>query len=233
MAKKVLVLGAGLVSRPLVVYLLKHGIQVTVATRTVSKARAVLGKHRLGKAVAWTTEDADGLRKLAAGADLVVSLLPPAFHPMVAGVCLELGKHLLTTSYVSDAMKALDGPARDKGLVFMNEAGLDPGIDHMSAMRIIHHIERKGGKVQSFRSMTGALPSHGSNTNPFGYKFSWAPRGVLLASRNRPSGSRTAPRSTSPASSSSRTTGSRTSRAWGRSRTTPTATRSSTRRSTA
>jgi len=184
MAKRVLVLGAGMVSRPLVVYLLKHRIQVTVATRTVSKARALIGKNRLGKAVAWTTEDLDGLKKLMTGSDLVVSLLPPAFHPVAAKVCLELGKHLLTTSYVSDAMKALDGPARERGLVFMNEAGLDPGIDHMSAMRIIHHVEKKGGKVLSFRSMTGALPSHESNNNPFGYKFSWAPRGVLLASRN-------------------------------------------------
>ena len=184
MAKRVLVLGAGMVSRPLVVYLLKHKIQVTVATRTVSKARALIGKDRLGKAVAWTTEDLGGLTKMAAQADLVVSLLPPAFHPVVAKVCLELGKHLLTTSYVSDAMKALDGPAREKGLVFMNEAGLDPGIDHMSAMRIIRKVEKRGGKVLSFRSMTGALPSHGSNNNPFGYKFSWAPRGVLLASRN-------------------------------------------------
>ena len=182
--KSVLVLGAGLVSRPLVAYLLKHGFRVTVATRTVSKARALIGKNRLGKAVAWTTDDIKGLGRMVAEADLVVSLLPPAFHVAVANVCLELGRHLLTTSYVSDAMKALDAPAREKGLVFMNEAGLDPGIDHMSAMRIIHHVERRGGRVLSFRSMTGALPSHGSNNNPFGYKFSWAPRGVLLASRN-------------------------------------------------
>jgi len=183
-AKSVLVLGAGMVSRPLLVYLLKHRFRVTVATRTVRKARAQVGKNRLGRAVAWTAEDTGALRKLVNESDLVVSLLPPAFHVGVANVCLELGKHLLTTSYVSDGMRALDGPAREKGLVFMNEAGLDPGIDHMSAMRIIHRIEKKGGKVLSFRSMTGALPSHGSNNNPFGYKFSWAPRGVLLASRN-------------------------------------------------
>jgi saccharopine dehydrogenase (NADP+, L-glutamate forming) len=182
--KRVLVLGAGLVSRPLVVYLLKHGFHVTVATRTVSKARALVGKNRLGKAVAWTNDNTEALKKLVAESDLVVSLLPPAFHVGVGNVCLEQGKHLLTTSYVSDAMKALDGPARQKGLVYMNESGLDPGIDHMSAMRIIHRIEKKGGKVMSFRSMTGALPSFGSNNNPFGYKFSWAPRGVLLASRN-------------------------------------------------
>ncbi len=184
MVERVLVLGAGMVSRPLVVYLLKHRFQVTVATRTVRKARALVGKNRLGKAVAWTTEDTEALRKLVAGSDLVVSLLPPAHHVAVADVCLELGRHLVTTSYASDAMKALDRPAREKGLVFMNEAGLDPGIDHMSAMRIIHQVESKGGRVLSFRSMTGALPSHGSNNNPFGYKFSWAPRGVLLASRN-------------------------------------------------
>ncbi|MBM4249197.1 MAG: saccharopine dehydrogenase [Euryarchaeota archaeon] len=184
MARKVLVLGAGMVSRPLVVYLLKHRFQVTVATRTVAKARALLGKHRSGKAVAWTTDDPDSLRKLVGRADLVVSLLPPAHHVAVGNVCLELGKHLLTTSYVGDAMRALDGPARERGLVFMNEIGLDPGIDHMSAMRIIHRVGRRGGKVVSFRSTTGALPSHGSNNNPFGYKFSWAPRGVLLASRN-------------------------------------------------
>lgn len=184
MVKRVLVLGAGMVSRPLVVYLLKHRFQVTVATRTVSKARALFGKNRLGKAVAWTTEKTEALKKLVSESDLVVSLLPPAHHVGVANVCLELGKHLLTTSYVSDAMRALDGPARAKGLVFMNEAGLDPGIDHMSAMRIIHGVGKRGGKVLSFRSMTGALPSHGSNNNPFGYKFSWAPRGVLLASRN-------------------------------------------------
>jgi saccharopine dehydrogenase (NADP+, L-glutamate forming) len=182
--KNVLVLGAGLVSRPMVDYLLKHGFQVTVATRTVSKAKAILGKHRNGKAVSWTTENMPALRKLAAGADLVVSLLPPSFHVQVAEVCLECGKHLLTTSYVGEPMKALDARAKSKKLVFMNEIGLDPGMDHMSAMRIIHAVQKKGGKVLSFRSMCGALPSHESNTNPFGYKFSWAPRGVLLASRN-------------------------------------------------
>ena len=91
---------------------------------------------------------------------------------------------MVTTSYISDEMKALDEKAKNAGILILNECGLDPGIDHMSAMRIIHNVEEKGGKVTSFKSTTGALPSHEANNNPFGYKFSWAPRGVLLASRN-------------------------------------------------
>jgi saccharopine dehydrogenase (NADP+, L-glutamate forming) len=186
--KKVLVLGAGLVSRPLVAYLLDHGYQVMVASRTVSKAKALVGKNKNGRAVAWTFDEKSfpdkDIQGLVKEADLVVSLLPPANHPFIARLCLRSNKHLVTTSYVGDPMRALDREARRKGLVFLNEAGLDPGIDHMSAMRVIHGVERRGGKVLSFRSTTGALPAHEANTNPFGYKFSWAPRGVLLASRN-------------------------------------------------
>jgi saccharopine dehydrogenase-like NADP-dependent oxidoreductase len=91
---------------------------------------------------------------------------------------------MVTTSYVSDTMMALDGEAKEAGVILLNECGLDPGIDHMSAMRIIHDVESRDGKVVEFRSSTGALPSHEANTNPFGYKFSWSPRGVLLASKN-------------------------------------------------
>ncbi|MCK4265656.1 MAG: saccharopine dehydrogenase NADP-binding domain-containing protein, partial [Thermoplasmata archaeon] len=182
--KKVLVLGAGLVSRPLVVYLLEHGFEVTVASRTVSKAEALVGDHPSGRAVSWTVDKTAELKEMITGSDLVVSLLPFTFHVDVANVCLEYNKHMLTTSYVSDAMRALDQQAKDKKLVFLNECGLDPGIDHMSAMRVIHDVERRGGKVTSFRSTTGALPAFEANNNPFGYKFSWAPKGVLLASKN-------------------------------------------------
>lgn len=182
--KKVLVLGAGLVSKPMVVYLLERNFQVTVASRTVSKAEALVEGFENGKAVAWTVDKETELDKMVAEHDLAVSLLPPAYHVLVAKKCLEHGKHLVTTSYVSDSMKELDAEAESKGLVFLNEAGLDPGIDHMSAMKIIHEVEAKGGKIKSFRSTTGALQAHEANTNPFGYKFSWAPRGVLLASKN-------------------------------------------------
>ncbi len=182
--KKVLVLGAGLVVKPLVVYLLDHGFGVTLASRTVSKAVSMIDGHPNGVALEWTVDKTEELRKLVSEHDLSVSLLPYQYHVQVAKVCLEFNKHLVTTSYISDAMKELDGQAREKGLVFLNEAGLDPGIDHMSAMKIIHDVQAKGGKIKSFRSTTGALQAFEANNNPFGYKFSWAPRGVLMASKN-------------------------------------------------
>lgn len=182
--KKVLVLGAGLVAKPLVVYLLDHGFHVTVASRTVSKAEALINGHENGKAIPWTVDKENELGQMVAEHDLSVSLLPPAYHVLVAKACLAHGKNMVTTSYVSDAMKALDGEARAKNLVLLNETGLDPGIDHMSAMKVIHEVEAKGGKIISFRSTTGALQAFEANNNPFGYKFSWAPKGVLQASKN-------------------------------------------------
>jgi len=186
--QKVLILGAGLICRPIVRYLLESGsIEVTQATRTVDKARGMIGTHPSGKAVALDVTQADAparLNELVSSVDLAVSLLPYTYHPMVAEACIRHRKNMLTTSYVSPAMRALESRVREAGIVILNEAGLDPGIDHMSAMRVIHDVEKRGGKVTSFRSTTGALPAHDSSNNPFGYKFSWSPRGVLLASRN-------------------------------------------------
>lgn len=185
MANNILVLGAGMVSRPLVRYLLDQpGFSVLMASRTVSKAEKIINGHPDGKAISLDVSDDALLEKLVSESDIVVSLLPYTFHVKVANLCIKHKKHLVTTSYVSDNMKALDEKAKDAGVLFLNECGLDPGIDHMSAMRIIHDVETNGGRVISFRSTTGALPSHEANNNPFGYKFSWAPRGVLLASRN-------------------------------------------------
>jgi len=183
--KKVLVLGAGMVSKPLVRYLLDQpDFSVTMASRTVSKAEKIINGHPDGKALSLNVKDDAMLEKLVSEADLTVSLLPYTYHVKVAELCINHKKHLVTTSYVSDEMHELDGRAKEAGVLLLNESGLDPGIDHMSAMRVIHDVENNGGKVVSFRSTTGALPSHEANTNPFGYKFSWAPRGVLLASRN-------------------------------------------------
>jgi len=180
-----LVLGAGMVSRPLVRYLLDQpDFTVTMASRTVSKAERIINGHPDGKALSLDVSNDTQLEHLVSESDLAVSLLPYPFHVKVAELCIKHGKHTVTTSYVSNAMKALDDKAKDAGILILNECGLDPGIDHMSAMRIIHDVEEKGGKVVSFRSTTGALPSHEANNNPFGYKFSWAPRGVLLASKN-------------------------------------------------
>lgn len=183
---RILVLGAGLVARPLVQYLLDQPeFQVTVASRTVEKARALIGDRPNGEALAFDIErEPERLDALVAGADLAVSMLPYIHHLQVAQACLRHRRHLVTTSYVKDEMRALDGAAREAGVLFLNEIGLDPGIDHMSAMRVIDRVHAGGGRVVSFRSYCGGLPAPEANTNPFGYKFSWSPRGVLLAGRN-------------------------------------------------
>ncbi len=183
--KNILLLGAGLVTQPLVDYLLDAPeFKMTIATRTVSKAEALVKDHPRGSAVSLNVKDESALEKAVMQHDLTISLLPAQFHPVAAKLCLKHKKNLVTTSYVSPAMKAFNQDAADAGLLFLNELGLDPGIDHMSAMRIIHHVERNGGRVLSFRSYCGGLPAPDANTNPLGYKFSWAPRGVILAGRN-------------------------------------------------
>jgi len=183
--KHALVLGAGLVSRPLVRYLLdRPDIHVRVASRTVSKARKLINGHPNGETVELDVADNDAIESLISNCDLTISLLPYAHHLRIAELCIAHGKHLVTTSYVQPAMRELDRPARDAGVLLLNEAGLDPGIDHMSAMRVIHRVQGTGGKIVSFASYCGGLPAPEANTNPFGYKFSWSPRGVLLAGRN-------------------------------------------------
>jgi saccharopine dehydrogenase-like NADP-dependent oxidoreductase len=182
--KKVLILGAGMVVKPIVTYLLGKGILVTVATRTKSKAEDMIGGHPLGKALAWTVEDQDGLDKMIAEHDLTVSLLPYLHHLMVARHCIRHKKNMVTTSYVKPEMRALDGEAQAAGIIIVNEMGLDPGIDHMSAMRIIHHVHDKGGAILEFYSLCGALPAPEATNNPFKYKFSWSPKGVVMAGNN-------------------------------------------------
>jgi len=184
--KNVLVLGAGLVARPLVRYLLDQpDLEVTVASRTVSKAEALIGGRPRGRALAFDiVKDGDTLGALVAQSDLAISLLPYIYHVQVAEQCVRHRRHMVTTSYVKEAMQALDGAAREAGVILLNEIGVDPGIDHMSAMRIIDRVHRAGGQIAHFRSYCGGLPAPEANTNPFGYKFSWSPRGVLLAGRN-------------------------------------------------
>jgi saccharopine dehydrogenase-like NADP-dependent oxidoreductase len=181
----VLILGAGLVTKPIVKYLLDlDDIKVTVASRTVSKAEALIENNAKGVALALDVNNDNDLENIIKENDIVISLLPYTFHVKVAGYCLKYLKHLVTTSYVSPAMQNLDKEATEKGLLFLNEIGLDPGIDHMSAMKIIDEIKSKGGKVISFESICGGLPAPEANDNPFGYKFSWSPRGVVMAGRN-------------------------------------------------
>lgn len=181
--RRVLVLGAGLVAAPLVRYLLDRQFDVVVASRTQSKAARLVGDHPRGRALGLGAEDEAALCALVHDCDVAVSLLPAERHPVVARVCVQLGKHLVTTSYVSEAMRALDAQARRRGLLLLNEMGVDPGIDHMSALHVIRRRQAQGATLVGFTSYCGGLPAPEANDNPFGYKFSWAPRGVLVAAR--------------------------------------------------
>jgi saccharopine dehydrogenase (NADP+, L-glutamate forming) len=183
--KNVLCLGAGLVARPYIHYLSNHGFHVIVASRTISKAQHLIEGCKDVEAIAFNIATDDSLLEdLVSKADLVCSLLPYTYHVKAAKVAIKYKKNFCTTSYISNEMKALDEDARKAGIILLNECGVDPGIDHMSAMRIIDHVHDKGGKIQSFTSFTGGLPAPDANNNPFGYKISWTPRGVLLAGRN-------------------------------------------------
>lgn len=183
--KNILVLGAGLVAGPLIRYLLgQPDFHVRVASRTLSKAEKLVGGHPRGVAQQLDVEDENALEALIRQTDLAISLLPYVYHPRVARLCVKHGKHMVTTSYVKDEMRALDSAARKAGVILLNEIGVDPGIDHMTAMRVIHHVQASGGRVTAFSSYCGGLPAPEANNNPFGYKFSWSPKGVLLAGKN-------------------------------------------------
>ncbi len=173
-----------MVAGPLIRYLLDHNYGLTVTSLGLEDAVKLVGGDPHGTALSLDLSDDATLSQLVGEHDLVISLVPYSFHPLVANHCLQKGKNLITASYVSAEMAAFDQEAKEQGLIFLNEIGLDPGIDHMSAMRIIDDVHARGGKIRHFRSYCGGLPAPEANDNPYGYKFSWAPRGVLMASRN-------------------------------------------------
>ncbi len=183
--RKVLILGAGLVVKPMVRFLLDNGYFVTLADMYKSKADKILKGHPNSKSVAWSVENTDMLDAMIKEHDIVVSMLPYRFHPEVAKRAIELGKNMVTASYVKPQMLALDSTAKEAGIIILNEMGLDPGIDHMSAKKIIDQVHSRGGQIEEFYSITGALPApEVAETNPFKYKFSWSPIGVLMAGNN-------------------------------------------------
>jgi Saccharopine dehydrogenase and related proteins len=181
---RVLVFGAGRVARPCVQHLLKDPkLRVTVVDMDPANLARVLENHPRSEGI--VANAAAEARELIArvNPDLVVNLLPAAFMFPVAKLCVEAKKHMVNPSYIKDDMKALDGPAKEAGLTLLCELGLDPGIDHMSAARTVKFIHDRGGMVESFRSVCGALPAADANTNPWGYKLSWAPSGLIGASK--------------------------------------------------
>jgi len=182
--KKVLILGAGLVVKPIVTYLLKQGFRVTVASPTPDRAAAMIQGHPNGEVIDWVMDQEDKLDEMVMDHDLTVSFLPYLFHLQVAMKCLKHKKDMVTASYIKPEMQALHEEAKTAGIIILNELGLDPGIDHMSAMRIIDNIHAKGGKVEEFFSICGALPAPEAATNPFRYKFTWSPKGVIMAGNN-------------------------------------------------
>ncbi len=184
MEKKVLILGAGLVAQPIIRYLLEQGIKVTVASNTPDRAEVMIAGSPNGTNINWSVDDTATLDKMVKENDLVVSLLPYIYHVTVAGFAIKHKKNMVTSSYVKPEMQALHEEAEKAGIIILNEAGLDPGIDHMSAMRIIDHVHAKGGKIKEFYSLCGALPAPEAANNPFKYKFSWSPKGVVMAGNN-------------------------------------------------
>lgn len=181
---KVLILGAGLVAQPIIQYLLKNGFHVTVASNTPERGEQMIAGFENAKNINWSVEEESVMDDLIRENDIVVSLLPYAFHLVVAKYALKHKKDMVTASYVKPEMQALDNAAKEAGIIILNECGLDPGIDHMSAMRIIDNVHNKNGKIIDFYSLCGALPAKEAATNPLKYKFSWSPKGVVMAGNN-------------------------------------------------
>jgi saccharopine dehydrogenase-like NADP-dependent oxidoreductase len=184
--RKILILGAGRSASSLIHYLITHADQqewrVTVADKDPgSAARMVHEGPTVATGTALDATDPEARGALIAQHDLVISMLPAFMHMDVLKDCLRLKKHVITPSYVPDALWTLDGEFKAQGVLVLNEMGLDPGIDHMSAMRILDRIGREGGRMEAFESYCGGLVAPESDDNPWGYKFSWNPRNVVLA----------------------------------------------------
>ena len=183
--KNILIIGAGKSSSALVKYLLdtseQEALFITIADISIENANKLINKHRNAKAIILDVFDKHQREEQIQKADIVISMLPARFHIDVAKDCITFNKHMVTASYISSEMKDLDTEVKKKGLVFMNEIGLDPGIDHMSAMQVIDKIKDAGGKMLLFESFCGGIVAPESDNNLWNYKFTWNPRNVVLA----------------------------------------------------
>ena len=183
--KKILVIGAGRSAVTLIKYLLDNSSannwQVKVADFSIELADQAVGNHNNGKAIFFNVTDKKQRESEIENADIVISMLPASLHITVAKDCVRLGKNLVTASYVSSEIAELDEAAKKAGILLLNEIGLDPGIDHMSAMQVIDEIKENGGELTSFKSFCGGLVHPDYDNNPWNYKFTWNPRNVVLA----------------------------------------------------
>jgi len=183
--RNILIIGAGRSATSLIKYLLQKSesedLFITIGDLSKENARKLCQGHPNAKGIRLDVFDQEQRQQAIQACDLVISMLPARFHIEAANDCIKYGKHLVTASYVSKEMQALDKAAKEKGLVFMNEIGVDPGIDHMSAMQVIDRIRDGGGKMLLFESFTGGLIAPESDNNLWRYKFTWNPRNVVVA----------------------------------------------------
>lgn len=183
--RKILVIGSGKSSSYLIKYLLEKSeeedLHIIVGDIDLRNAQKLINDHEHGHAITLDVFNSHSRKEAIENADIVVSMLPARYHIEVARDCITLGKNMVTASYVSKEMEDLDTAAKNKGLVFMNEIGVDPGLDHMSAMKIIDKIRAKGGKMVLFESFAGGLVAPENDNNLWNYKFTWNPRNVVVA----------------------------------------------------
>ncbi|WP_299105752.1 saccharopine dehydrogenase C-terminal domain-containing protein [uncultured Winogradskyella sp.] len=183
--RKILIIGAGKSCSYLIKYLLDKSesekLQITVGDLNVDNAKKLVDTHPNTNVIHLDVFNAESRIEAVKKADIVVSMLPARFHIEVAKDCITYKKHMVTASYVSEEMQALNDDAIANNLIFMNEIGVDPGIDHMSAMQVIDRIRNKGGKMILFESFTGGLVAPESDNNLWNYKFTWNPRNVVVA----------------------------------------------------
>ena len=194
--KNILLIGAGRSASTLIKYLLdnsqKENWKITVGDLSAELARQKTGNHPNAHPIAFDVNDEAKRAEEIAKVDLVTSMLPATMHLGVAKECLKQKKNLVTASYVSRQMKDLDADAKKAGVIFLNEIGLDPGIDHLSAMKVIDEVKANGGTMITFKSYCGGLVAPESNDNPWGYKFTWNPRAVVMAGQSGDSAGATA-----------------------------------------
>jgi saccharopine dehydrogenase-like NADP-dependent oxidoreductase len=183
--KNILVIGAGKSAVTLINYLLNESVKnnwtVTVADYNLDLALKASNNHSNSRSIFFDVNDVNQRNKEIISSDIVVSMLPASMHILVARDCVNFKKDLVTASYVSDEILALDNQARENGVLLLNEIGLDPGIDHMSAMKVIDDLKSQGAEITSFKSFCGGLIHPNSDNNPWNYKFTWNPRNVILA----------------------------------------------------
>jgi saccharopine dehydrogenase-like NADP-dependent oxidoreductase len=183
--KNILIIGAGKSSSSLIKYLLEksdeENLKIIIADISIENALELIDNHKNASAIIFDVFNENQRKQEIEKSDIVISMLPARFHIEVAKDCLLFNKHMVTASYISKEMKGLDSEAKQKGLIFMNEIGLDPGLDHMSAMQVIDRIRDNNAKILLFESFCGGLVAPESDNNLWNYKFTWNPRNVVLA----------------------------------------------------